>query len=163
MGTLTIRALRIVIAMVLAGSLFVQAVMVPIIATDIDEVDPTYLQVAFVTFLVLGILAVQICAICVWKLATMVRAGTVFSLAAFRYVDVIIGAVGAASLLPFVMGVLVAPGEDVAPGIVLLLGGLGVLIAGIALIVLVLRMLLTQAVALDTETHHLQAELDGVI
>jgi len=50
-----------------------------------------------------------------------------------------------------------------SPEVVLLLGGLGVLIAGIALIVLVLRMLLAQAVELDAETHHLQAELDGVI
>jgi hypothetical protein len=46
---------------------------------------------------------------------------------------------------------------------VLLIGGAGVLVAGIALIVLVLRMLLAQAVARDAEAHHLQAELDEVI
>lgn len=37
------------------------------------------------------------------------------------------------------------------------------LVAGIALIVLVLRMLLAQAVARDAEAHHLQAEPDEVI
>ena len=37
MGNLTILALRIVLAMVLAGSLFVQAVMVPLLATDLNE------------------------------------------------------------------------------------------------------------------------------
>ena len=37
------------------------------------------------------------------------------------------------------------------------------LIAGVALIVVVLRMLLAQAVARDAEAHHLQAELDEVI
>ena len=37
------------------------------------------------------------------------------------------------------------------------------IVAGVALIVLVLRMLLAQAVALDAEAHHLQAELDEVI
>ena len=58
---------------------------------------------------------------------------------------------------------MLAPGEAVAPGIVLLIGGVAVIVAGIALIVLVLRMLLAQAVARDAEAHHLQAELDEVI
>ena len=39
----------------------------------------------------------------------------------------------------------------------------GTLFATSALIVLVLRMLLAQAVARDAEAHHLQAELDEVI
>jgi Protein of unknown function (DUF2975) len=38
-------------------------------------------------------------AVCVWRLLTRVRRGTVFSDAAFRYVDVIFVAVGTASLL----------------------------------------------------------------
>ena len=37
------------------------------------------------------------------------------------------------------------------------------LVAGIALIILVMRMLLAQAVARDAEAHGLQAELDEVI
>jgi hypothetical protein len=55
------------------------------------------------------------------------------------------------------------PGDAVAPGIVLLISGAGVLVAGVALIVLVLRMLVAQAVARDAEGPHLQAELDEVI
>ena len=94
----------------------------------------------------------------------MVRRGTVFSHAAFRYVDIVIGAVAAASLLTFALGVILAPGEAVAPGVVAAdRRGWRVLVAGIALIVLVLRMLLAQAVARDAEAHHLQAELDEVI
>ena len=108
-------------------------------------------------------MTIQVVLVCVWRLLTMVRRGTVFSHAAFRYVDVVIGAVAAASLLTFGLGVVLAPGEAVAPGIVLLIGGAGVLVAGIALIVLVLRMLLAKAVARDAEAHHLQAELDEVI
>jgi hypothetical protein len=46
---------------------------------------------------------------------------------------------------------------------VLLIGGAAALVAGIALMVLVLRMLLAQAVARDAEAHDLQAELDEVI
>ncbi|MBT2535360.1 DUF2975 domain-containing protein [Arthrobacter sp. ISL-69] len=38
--------------------------------------------------------------VCVWRLLTMVRRGTVFSHAAFRYVDVVTGAVAAASQWP---------------------------------------------------------------
>jgi hypothetical protein len=138
----------------------VQAVMVPLLAIDLEDVD---VRVPVVVIVVLGIVTVQVTMVCVWRLLTMVRRGTVFSHAAFRYVDVVFGAVVAASLLTFGLGVTLAPGEDVAPGVVLLIGGVAVLVAGIALIVLVLRMLLAQAVALDAEAHHLQAELDEVI
>jgi hypothetical protein len=166
MGNLTTLALRIVIAMVLAGSLFVQAVMVPLLATDLNEdfgSDVADVSVPLILITVLGIVTIQVTAVCVWRLVTMVRRGTVFSHAAFRYVDVVIGAVATASLLTFGLGVVLAPGETVAPGVVLLIGGLAVIIAGIALIVLVMRMLLAQAVARDAEAHHLQAELDEVI
>jgi hypothetical protein len=165
MGTLTLLALRVVLALVLAGSVFVQVVMVPLLASDLDELNPdhAYLRTPLLVFAVLGIVTIQVVLVCVWRLLTMVRRGTVFSDAAFRYVDVVIGAVAAASLLTFVLGVVLAPGEAVAPGVVLLIGGAAVLVAGIALIVLVMRMLLAQAVARDTEAHHLQAELDEVI
>jgi hypothetical protein len=162
MGILT---LRVVLAMVLAGSVFVQVVMVPLLAIDLDDLDPdyAYLRTPLLIIVVLGIVTIQVVLVCVWRLVTMVRRGTVFSDAAFRYVDVVIGAVATASLLTFALGVLLAPGEAVAPGVVLLIGGAGVLVAGIALIVLVMRMLLAQAVARDAEAHHLQAELDEVI
>jgi hypothetical protein len=166
MGRLTILALRIVLAMVLAGSLFVQAVMVPLLATDLHEdfgPDVADVGVPLIVITVLGIVTIQVTVICVWRLVTMVRRGTVFSHAAFRYVDIVIGAVATASLLTFGLGVVLAPGETVAPGVVLLIGGLAVIVAGIALIVLVMRMLLDQAVARDAEAYHLQAELDEVI
>jgi hypothetical protein len=93
----------------------------------------------------------------------MVRAGTVFSEAAFRYVDIVIGAIVAAAVLVFVLAVVLAPGEAVAPGAILLMGGLGVAVLGVALIVAVLRLLLGQAVARDVEATQLQAELAEVI
>jgi hypothetical protein len=162
MGNLTLLALRIVLAMVLAGSLFVQTVIMPLLWQDLDEA-PSGIRTSVVAIVVLGIVSVQVTAVCVWKLLTMVRRGTVFSHAAFRYVDVIVVAVAFSSALAFALGVVLAPGEDVAPGVVLLIGGLGVCIAGVALIVLVLRMLLTQAVARDAEAQQLRSELDEVI
>jgi DUF2975 family protein len=162
MGNLAVLALRVVLAMGLVGSLFVQGVMVPLLAKDLDEA-PAGVRVPVVVIVLLGIGTIQVSMVCVWRLLTMVRRGTVFSHAAFRYVDVVIGAAVVASLLMFGLGVTLAPGEAVAPGIVLLIGGAAVLIAGVALLVLVLRTLLAQAVARDAEAQHLQAELDEVI
>jgi hypothetical protein len=162
MGNVTVLALRVVLALALAGSLFVQAVMVPLFWMDLDEA-PAGVRTSLVVIVVLGIATMQVSAVCVWRLLTMVRRGTVFSHAAFRYVDIVIGAVAAASALTFGMAVTLAPGDAVAPGIVLLICGASLVVAGVALIVLVLRMLLAQAVARDAEAHHLQAELNEVI
>ncbi|CAL99889.1 Protein of unknown function (DUF2975) [Saccharopolyspora erythraea NRRL 2338] len=162
MGKVAVLALRVVLAFGLAGSLFVQAVMVPLLAVDLDEA-PAAVRVPVIMIVLLGVVTCQVTMVCVWRLLTMVRRGTVFSHAAFRYVDVVLGAVAAASVLTFALGVTLAPGEAVAPGVVLLVGGAGVMVAGVALLVLVLRTLLAQAVARDTEAKHLQAELNEVI
>ena len=163
MGKLTVLALRIVLAVVLAGSLFVQTVMVPLLYMDLDGPDGRDVRLPIVVITVLGIVTIQVIVVCVWRLLTMVARGTVFSHAAFRYVDVMFGAASAGSLLVFGYAVVLAPGEAVAPGIVLLICGVAAIVAGIALIVLVLRMLLAQAVARDAEAHDMQAELDQVI
>ena len=162
MGNLTVLALRTVLAIALAGSLFVQAVMVPLFWVDLEEA-PAGVRVPVVVIVVLGIVTMQVTAVCVWRLLTMVRRGTVFSHAAFRYVDIVIGAIAAASALTFGLAVTLAPGEAVPPGMVLLICGASLIVAGVALVVLVLRMLLAQAVARDVEAHHLRAELDEVI
>lgn len=166
MGNVTVQALRVVLAVALAGSVFVQAVMVPLLATDLEEdfsPDVAAVRVPIILIVLLLIVTVQVTMVCVWRLLTMVRRGTVFSHGAFRYVDIIFGAICAASLLVFASGVVLAPGEAAAPGTVLLIGGAAVLVAGVALTVLVLRTLLAQAVARDAEAHDLQAELDEVI
>ncbi|WP_455907616.1 DUF2975 domain-containing protein, partial [Streptomyces mirabilis] len=112
---------------------------------------------------ILGIGTAQVALVCVWRLVTMVRRGTVFSHAAFRYVDGIIGAIVAAALVWFAVTAVNAPGQRDDPGVTLIMGGIGVAILGVALIVLVLRMLLAQAVARDVEAAQMQAELDEVI
>jgi hypothetical protein len=165
MNTLPLLGLRLVIACGLVGSVFVQAVMVPLLARDMDGADPEVLalRTPVLAIVVLGIGTVQVTMVCVWRLLTMVRRGTVFSPAAFRYVDVVVAAIAAASLLLFGLGFVLAPGEAVAPGVVLLVGGAAALVAGVALLVVVLRTLLVQAVARDVEAHQLRAELDEVI
>ncbi|MEU9802908.1 DUF2975 domain-containing protein [Streptomyces sp. NPDC051000] len=165
MGRLTVLALRAVLVMLAAGTVFVLGVMVPLLAIDLEDLDTEYahLRVPLLALTVLGVVAIQVVLVCVWRLVTMVKRGTVFSHAAFRYVDVVMGTVVAAALLVFALGVVLAPGEAVPPGMVLLIGGAGTGVLGVALIVLVLRMLLAQAVARDVEAAHLRAELDEVI
>lgn len=158
----TVLALRFVLVCGLVGSLGVQAVMVPLLAVDLDDA-PAGVRWPVVAIVALGILTIQVGMLCVWRLLTLVRRGTVFSHAAFRYVDLIVASAAAAALLLLALGVVLAPGEDVPPGAVLLVGGAGGLVAGVALLVVVLRALLDQAVRRDAEASELQAELDAVI
>jgi hypothetical protein len=163
MGTVTVRALRVVLAMVLAGTVFVQALMVWTLISGDDPEDGSRPLAALRAITILGMAAVQVAVVCVWRLVAMVRRGTVFSDAAFRYVDGVIGAIVAAALVWFAVTAVNAPGQRDDPGVSVIMAGVGVAILGVALIVLVLRMLLVQAVARDAEATQMQAELDEVI
>jgi hypothetical protein len=163
MGKLAVRALRAVLVVVLAGTVFIQASMVWALVSGSDPEDGSLPLTPLRVITILGMVSVQVALVCVWRLVTMVRRGTVFSHAAFRFVDVMIGAIVAAALVWFAVTVLNAPGQRDDPGVTLIMGGIGVAILGVALIVLVLRMLLAQAVARDVEAAQMQAELDEVI
>ena len=163
MGKLTVRALRAVLAVVLTGTVLVQALMVWVLVSGSDPEDGSLPLTALRVITILGLGTAQVALVCVWRLVTMVRRGTVFSHAAFRYVDVIIGAIVAAALVWFAVTAVNAPGQRADPGVTLIMGGIGLAILGVALIVLVLRMLLAQAVARDAEATQMQAELDAVI
>jgi hypothetical protein len=164
---MALRGLRIVLAIVFAGLLLVQVLMVVLVASDSELGELAAIRVPLVVILVLGIVTIQVTVVCVWRLLTMVRRGTVFSDAAFQYVDSVIGSAIAASLLTFgiavTLGTLAPDVESVPPGGVLMVCGVGVMAAGVALVVYVLRMLLVQAVARDAEARHLRAELDEVV
>ena len=161
MRNITILALRGVLTIALAGSLFVQAVMVPLFWADLAGV-PDWLRISLVVLVVLGIVTLQVVAVCVWRLLAMVRKGTVFSPAAFRYVDTIIGAIAVAAVLVLGIAVALAP-TTMAPGLVGLVCGASLVVAGVALVVYVQRILLAQAVDRDAQARALQSELDEVI
>lgn len=161
MGKLAVCALRAVLAVVLTGTVFVQASMVWALATDPEESSLPLDPLRVIT--ILGMVSAQVALVCVWRLVAMVRRGTVFSPTAFRYVDTVIGAIVAASLVWFAVTALNAPGQREDPGVTVIMAGVGVAILGVALIVLVLRMLLAQAVARDVEATRMRAELDEVI
>ncbi|UWF78056.1 MULTISPECIES: DUF2975 domain-containing protein [Microbacterium] len=163
MGRLTILALRVVIALSLAGSVVVQAMILLAVWRDLDDAGVADVQkTVLIAIFALGVVTMQVFAVCIWQLLTLVRRGSVFSHAAFRYVDVIIGAIAAASVLAFALAALLAPG-DVAPGIVGLICGVSLVLAGIALLVVVMRRLLVQAIERDAEARALRSELDEVV
>jgi hypothetical protein len=163
MGKLAVRALRAVFVVMLAGTVLTQAGMVWALASGSDPEDGSLPLTALRVITILGMLSVQVALVCVWRLVTMVRRGTVFSHAAFRYVDWVIGAIVAAALVWFAATIINAPGQRDDPGVTIIMAGIGVAILGVALIVYVLRMLLAQAVVRDVEAAQLQAELDEVI
>lgn len=165
MAGLTVRWLRAVLVVLLAGSVFVQALMVALLVVDPEDGGELagYQRAWAVVIAVLGVVTVQVVVVCVWRLVTMVQYGTVFSDAAFRYVDVVIGAIVAAAFLVFVLAVVMVPGEAVPPGGIVLMCGAAVAVLGVALIVVVLRLLLAQAVARDVKATQMQNELDEVI
>lgn len=163
MGKLTVNALRVVLAAVLTGTVLIQVLMVWTLIGGNDPEDGSLPLTSLRLITILGIATVQVALVCVWRLVTMVRRGTVFSHAAFRYVDIVIGAIVAAALVWLTVTAVNAPGQRDDPGVTLIMGGIGVAILGVALIVLVLRMLLAQAVTRDVEATQLKAELNEVI
>lgn len=165
MDVWVVRALRAVIVLVIAGLLFVQCVILPLLAVDIAEGEPELapLRWVIVGIMIAGLLAAQVALVGIWRLLRLARRDAAFSPTAFRDVDLIIGCAAAGTLLAFALGWLLAPGEAVAPGVVAVIGIGGVCCAGIALLVVVLRLLLAKAVALDSTATALRAELDEVI
>ena len=163
MGKLTVHSLRTVLAVVLTGTVLIQVLMVWTLISGNDPEDGSLPLTSLRLITILGIVTVQVALVSVWRLVTMVRRGTVFSHAAFRYVDIVIGAIVAAALVWFTVTAINAPDQRDDPGVTLIMGGIGVAILGVALIVLVLRMLLAQAVTRDVEATQLKAELNEVI
>ncbi|MEV6155563.1 DUF2975 domain-containing protein [Nonomuraea sp. NPDC052129] len=163
MGKLTVLALRAVLGVVLTGTVSIQALMVWTLISGNDPEDGSLPLTPLRVITILGMVSVQVAVVCVWRLVTMVRRGTVFSHAAFRYVDIVIGAIVAAALVWFAVTAINAPGQRDDPGVTVIMAGIGVAILGVALIVRVLRVLLAQAVARDGEAAQMQAELDEMI
>src|SRR4051794_35137250 len=113
MRTSLLVALRLVLTGAIVGSVFLQVLMVPLMAVDLVEADASvaYLQIPFAAIMVGIVVTAQVTLVCVWRLVTMVFRGTVFSRDAFRYVDLMIGAFAAAAVLTVALGVVLAPGD----------------------------------------------------
>lgn len=166
MRSAVITVLRWVIVMAVAGAVLVQAAAVGGYCASLGDHEPRpVLRAIIIAIVVLGIVMFEVCAVCVWRLLTMVRAATVFSRDAFRWVDTIIAAIAVTSVLTLALAVATAPyrDRDMAPWGIFLFCGLALVIAGVALLMFVMRMLLAKATARDLQAAQLQDELNAVI
>ena len=152
---------QVVISAAIVGSIATQVLIIPAIWFDLAAA-PLALRVAFVALLVLGIVCLQVCAVCTLILLTRVRRGSVFRPSSFRYVDAIAWSVFAAALVSAAVAALLAPG-GIAPGVVALIGGVALVLGGVALIVVVMKALLRQATQQEVDLGVLRAELDEVV
>jgi len=165
MGKFSIVGLKVVLALILAGTLFVQLFMIPMILIHEAPENGTdkFYQASFLGYLFVAGLNIETCVYCVWKLATRVKRGTVFDPASLGFVTPIIIAFAIGSVATLALGVIFAASTEIAPGAVLLVGGAGLLMIGISIIVLVLRQLLEQAAMTQAQAAELRDELGGVI
>lgn len=168
MNVLATGLLRLVIVFMFLGILIAQVWVLPDMSRSLGDqyAEVAHVRTPALVTSIIMLAAAQLVLVCVWRLVTMARRGAVFSRAAFRWVDVIIGAAVAAcvlalGLLLWLTGQTVETGMQ--PGVALVLFGCAVLGAGVALVVGVLRSLLASAVGLKGEARTLRAELDEVI
>ncbi|NOW00621.1 DUF2975 domain-containing protein [Isoptericola chiayiensis] len=149
--------LRVLLAAVLVTLVAVQVAGLPTVLNRAAEQNPDLAPVE-TPLLVVGVLAlagVEAVVVCSWRLLTMVRDDSIFSGAAFGWVDAILAAVAVAWVLVAVACGLVVgaegPSGTAALLLVVLLVG-----AAVGLLMVVLRALLVRATTLRTD-------LDGVI
>ncbi|CAL9346194.1 MULTISPECIES: DUF2975 domain-containing protein [Streptomyces] len=160
MHRLFIAALRAGIAAAILLGLFGQIVVIPTTAADEADRFPPYepFAVPYATVAILGVACVQVVLAAVWMLLDMVERDAVFSRRAFRWVDTVIGATVVATLLAFGVAVHLAVAEIPSPDDGMqVLGALGAAVACVgvgaafAMLVVVLRGLLSKATALRSE------------
>lgn len=166
MRSTVITVLRWVIVIAVASAVLVQAAAVGGYCANLGDHEPRpVLRAIIIAIVLLGIGMFEVCAVCVWRLLTMVRAATVFSRDAFRWVDIIIAAIAVTSALTLALAAATAPyrDRDMAPWGIFLFCGLALVIAGVALLMFVMRTLLAKATERDLEAAQLQDELNAVI
>jgi len=144
---------KALIVVLFAALLVCQTVLVPTLAGNAAAYAPEFagLQVPGIVLTVLLLACVEVVLVCVWRLLSMVAEDSIFARAAFRWVDVIIIAVLAAVVLVIVGMILIDRAGAGTP--LALVGGILAIIVGlgIALLVVVLKELLRQAVQLEQD------------
>lgn len=147
----TLLVLKALIAVMLLLLLSCQLFLVPGTARNLAESYPELagLQVPGIVIAVLFLACVEVVMLCVWRLLSMVGEQNIFSSDAFRWVDLILASIIAATLLIAVAGVLLFSAGVANPSVQLLCA-LGIVVgSGLALLVGVMRGLLTNAAQLQ--------------
>lgn len=149
----TILVLKALIAAMILLILACQLFLVPPTAHSMASTYPEFagLEVPGIVIAGLFLLCIQVVNVCVWRMLSMVGEQNIFSTDAFRWVDVILGSIVAATALIAVAFAILASAGVGNPSI-LLLGSLGVVVgSGLSLLVIVLRGLLRNAAQLQQD------------
>lgn len=153
MHRMTIVSLQALIAVLLALLLLCQVVVVPAIAASMaDRLPPlAFLQWPGVIAAAVFVLCLQVALVCVWRLLSLVREGIIFSPKAFAYVDVILAAIIAATVIVAGAIILLLAVGASSPSITLL-AVLGIMVGTLlTMLVIVLRGLLRKAWQLESD------------
>lgn len=149
---LAVTALRILLVVAFALLLLFQVMSLPGQFAHMAAESPqlAYLQWPLTVFSIVELLCVQTVIVSTWKLLTLVKHDRIFSKASLAWVDVIVWAVVAAWTL--LVGVFLFVGFNADdPGMPLLLFLFVVAGAVLALLLVVLRAVLRQAITLRTD------------
>jgi len=149
-------ALRALLVLAFAAIVLLQVMSVPgTLAYNAEQSEDPFWHYPLLVVLEVELVCVQVVIVATYRLLGMVQRDRIFSDASFRWVDVILGAIGAAwlvwaGLAAFVFATSDDPGLPLMMGILLLAG------AVVGLLMLVMRTLLRQATTL-------RADMDAVI
>ncbi|WP_314422618.1 DUF2975 domain-containing protein [uncultured Microbacterium sp.] len=147
------RALKALIVVLLALLLASQILVIPEVAriTALRNPDVVQLEVPGIIGAVLFIGLVEVTLVCVWFLLSLVQTDRIFRVEAFRYVDIILGALVAAGVLILAAYLVIVANRAVSLTLSLL-AILGIVVsAALALLVVVLRGLLRKALELEQD------------
>ena len=148
--------LRGLLVLAFAAMVVLQVMSVPgTLAYNAERSDDPFWHLPLLVVLEAELVCVEVVIVTTWVLLGMVRNDRIFSDAAFRWVDVIIGAIAAAWLIWAGLGAYVALTSD-DPGLPLVLAIMLLVGAVVGLLMLVMRALLTQATTL-------RADMEAVI
>lgn len=147
------RALKALIVLLLGLLVASQTLVIPEVAriTAIRNPDVDQLEIPGIIAAVIFIGLIEVTLVCVWFLLSLVQTDRIFRVEAFRYVDIILGALVGAGLLILVSYVVIVGSRAVSLSLTLL-AVLGIVVsAALALLVVVLRGLLRKALELEQD------------
>lgn len=162
MGTVTIFILKTLIAVSLIGSLGVQLLLLPLVWADLAGV-PMVARVALVALAAIFVLTLQVSAVCIWRLLTMVPVAARSSRRGPSATSTRSSAPWPSRPSRSSCSQSCSPQALAAPGLIGLLCGAALVTAGGALLMVVMRMLLRLATQREAEALSLRGELDEVI
>ncbi len=157
MNKLMLTLLRVLIAVLFAGGLIVEAIFIPFAAFENAQAFPevSYLAIPYAVLAIGAGACAEVILVATWRLAGMVQRGRIFDASALRWVTLMVRSAIVATALVAIVAIEATFFEDLGPATLsLMVATVGV--GAVTLILMVMRDLLATAV------QH-KAELDEVV